>query len=895
MTDEEGRTLAEAVRQACLAALSSAYEDAGLSGLCHEGRFEVAVGAVRQLDLSALLRSRIGLLRAIRALDSAMSFSPSSRPPVVVAELGPTNTGKTHRAIERMLEHETGMMGLPLRLLAREVYDRVTARVGEGRVALLTGEEKRVPPRPDYWICTVEAMPTDQQVDFLAVDEIQLAAHRERGHVFTDRLLHARGRRETWFLGADTMRPLVQQLIPHASVRRATRLSQLRFFGRRSLKSLPPRSAVVAFSADRVYELAEALRHLRGGVAVVLGSLSPRTRNAQVAMYQAGEVQYLVATDAIGMGLNLDLQHVAFAALSKFDGAEQRELFPDELAQIAGRAGRHLNDGSFGTLNTLPELLPRTVSAIESHRFPPVQRLVWRNAALDFSSPESLLDSLTRAPNHAAFSRVERADDFDALRALAQVPAIQDATTDRASVELLWQVCQIPDFRKGLFGPHVALLRETFLQLSAGDGKLEQAWLAKQVSPLDDVSGDIHTLMDRLAAIRIWTYISHRSSWLHDPTHWQERTRRIEDALSDALHARLVERFVHRTARATARRFARAAARTPPAPEGPFAQLGRLREELADADGAALTEEQFVQRVVDATHESFEVDASGRISFEGEPLARVVRGKDRRSPQIALAEPDVWTGGASRRLERRLVALARDLVTEAMGGFPADALTGEGRSPAMRGLAYQLAEGLGVISRTEAQAQWRLLDEDARAAARARSGCAKASASSTCPGRSRRRRSRGARCSRRCSISGPPPEGAPAEPVLEVSTLGGRNARGFGYEVLGPVALRIDVVERLSEALRHPLGSPQVSALLQELRLEGGLRARVLRELGGAREGAPAKRRRRRRETKAACPRGRNAPAGGAAPAQTAEPVFMRIKRLPRPAPPPPVDEDAQS
>lgn len=781
-----------------------------------------------------------------------MNSSPSSRSSVVVAELGPTNTGKTHRAIERMLEHDSGMMGLPLRLLAREVYDRVTARVGEGRVALMTGEEKRLPPHPDYWICTVEAMPTDRQVDFLAVDEIQLAAHRERGHVFTDRLLHARGRKETWFLGADTMRPMVQTLIPHASVKRATRLSQLRYAGRRSLKSLPPRSAVVAFSADRVYELAESLRRLRGGVAVVLGALSPRTRNAQVAMYQSGEVQYLVATDAIGMGLNLDLNHVAFAAFSKYDGAEQRDLFPDEMAQIAGRAGRHLNDGTFGTLNTLPELPPRVVSAIETHRFPAVRSLIWRNEALDFSSPEALLDSLSRAPRHAAFVRVERADDFDALKELSHVPAIREVATDRAGVELLWQVCQIPDFRKGLFGQHVALLRETFLQLTAGDGKLEPAWLSKQVSPLDDVSGDIHTLMDRLAAIRIWTYISHRSSWLHDAEQWQERTRHIEDALGDALHERLVERFVQRAARRSVRRFVRSTAQPPPRSDSPFARLGQLLGEMPAADGV-MTEEQFVQRVVDATHDAFQVEASGAISFEGDPLARLVRGKDRRSPQLALAEPEVWTAGARQRLERRLVALARDLVTEAMGGFPAEALTGAGRSGPMRGLAYRLAEGLGVITQGEAREQWRLLDEEERARLRAlgvREGqrflyVAEALAPHA--------------LQRRCMLTAlfqqrPSPRSAPGEPVLDVSEWSGRDARVFGYEVLGPVAVRIDVVERLAELLRHPHGAQQVHSLMAELGLERGVRTRVLRELGGQAGGAPAKRRRRRRGGKGASP-----------------------------------------
>ncbi|MCP3138289.1 helicase-related protein [Pyxidicoccus xibeiensis] len=775
-----------------------------------------------------------------------MNSSPSSRSSVVVAELGPTNTGKTYRAIERMLEHDSGIIGLPLRLLAREVYDRVTARVGEGRVALMTGEEKRLPPRPDYWICTVEAMPTDKQVDFLAVDEIQLAAHRERGHVFTDRLLHARGRRETWFLGADTMRPMVQSLIPQVSLKRATRLSQLRYAGTRSLKSLPPRSAVVAFSADRVYELAESLRRLRGGVAVVLGALSPRTRNAQVAMYQSGEVQYLVATDAIGMGLNLDLNHVAFAALSKYDGAEQRDLFPDELAQIAGRAGRHLNDGSFGTLNTLPELHPRTISAIESHRFPAVRSLIWRNAALDFSSPEALLDSLSRAPGHSAFVRVERADDFDALKDLSHVPAVRDVATHRATVELLWQVCQIPDFRKGLFGQHVALLRETFLQLTAGDGRLDADWLAKQVSPLDDVSGDIHTLMDRLAAIRIWTYISHRSGWLHDAEHWQARTRGIEDALGDALHERLVERFVQRAARKSARRFVRATAHPPPTSDSPFAKLGLLLGEAPLGDGGTMTEEQFVQQVVDATHEAFEVDALGRISFEGQPLARLVRGKDRRSPQLALAEPEVWTGGARQRLERRLLALARDLVTEAMGGFPAEALAGAGRSAATRGLAYRLAEGLGVISQGEAREQWRLLDEESRERLRAqgvREGqrflyVAEALAPHA--------------LERRCMLTAlfhqrPSPQGVPGAPVLDAVALGGREARAFGYEVLGPVALRIDIVERLSEALRHPQGARQAHALMQELQLESGVRTRVLRELGGQSGGAASKRRRRRR------------------------------------------------
>lgn len=767
----------------------------------------------------------------------------------LVAELGPTNTGKTHRAVERMLEYPTGMLGLPLRLLAREVYDKVTSRIGEGRVALITGEEKRVPPHPAYWICTVEAMPTDIQVDFLAVDEIQLAAHRERGHVFTERLLHARGRKETWFLGADTMRPIVRSLLPEASLRRATRLSRLQYFGRRSLKGLPPRSAVVAFSVDRVYELAEMLRRLRGGVAVVLGALSPRTRNAQVAMYQSGEVQYLVATDAIGMGLNLDLDRVAFAALSKYDGFEQRDLLPEELAQIAGRAGRHLNDGAFGTLSTLPELSARTVAAIEEHRFSPVSRLVWRSNRLDFGSPEALMDALSVAPEHSAFSRVERADDFDALKELSAHPEVRRIVRGKADVELLWEVCQVPDFRKRLFGEHVGLLRELFLQLAAGDGVLSQDWLGRKVAALEDVSGDIHVLMDRLAAVRVWTYVSQRARWLEQAEAWQERTRKAEDALGDALHQRLVERFVERAARRTPRRFVRksaAEAAATPAKDGPFAKLGELVGTIAPTDSSELTEEQYVQQVVDAPLAAFEIDLSARIGFDGAPLARLVRGPDWRSPQVALVEPELWTAGARRQLERRLAALARDVVLEAMGGFPAEVLSRSGVSAELRGLAYRLGEGLGVVRREEVAEQWRALTPQARGpfeAAGVREGarylCAADALSLTA-------------LERRCILSAlvdgiRMPDSVPRQPMLAASALPSGGAERFGYEALGPVAIRFDVVEALAAAIRDPVSGGTLQRLCAQLGLSGATRAQVLQALGAQRSSSRRKRRRRHR------------------------------------------------
>jgi len=734
----------------------------------------------------------------------------------VVAELGPTNTGKTWRAIERMLEHDSGMLGLPLRLLAREVYDRVTARVGEARVALVTGEEKRVPPHPSYWVCTVEAMPVGLPVDFLAVDEIQLCAHRERGHVFTDRLLHARGRRETWFLGAESMRPALSALVPGVTFRRSERLSQLRGFGACSLKSLPPRSAVVAFSTDRVYELAHALRELRGGVAVVLGSLSPRTRNAQVALYQAGEVQYLVATDAIGMGLNLDLERIAFASLSKFDGFEQRPLAVDELGQIAGRAGRHVKDGAFGTLTSAPALAPRVVASIEAHRFPAVERLVWRSAELDFSSPGALLDSLSAAPGQALFWRVERADDFDALKALASDDEVARLATTPERVALLWEVCRVPDFRKDLLGEHLRTLREVFLQLAGGDGQLRQDWLRQKVAPLDDLSGDLHVLTSRLEAIRTWTYISNRHAWVADAASWQGKTRAIEDALGDALHQRLVERFVQRSAQAARRRRATAPAKVA---SGPFAQLARLVDSGPDA-------EAFVQRVVEACSEALNVDALGRISLKGEAVGRLVKGQDRLKPGVALVDADAWNGGQRARLERRLAACARDLLSSAMGGFPAEALSAEGRAAPLRALAWRFAQGLGIAPKDAALLeQVGLLDEDSRRKLEglgvregARFLLVEAATTSVA-------------FERRAMLTAlfeglPRPPGVPVAAVVGRDVMGGRDARAYGYEWLGPVAVRVDALERIHSALPD---ARRLGQVFDALGVEAAARAAVVK------------------------------------------------------------------
>ena len=638
----------------------------------------------------------------------------------ITALLGPTNTGKTHQAISRLLEHRTGMIGLPLRLLAREVYDRVSAQVGESAVALITGEEKRVPPRPRYWVCTVESMPTSQPVDFMAIDEIQLAAHRERGHVFTDRLLHARGERETMFLGSDTMTEIVRSLVPTSQVERHPRFSRLKCLPPTELAALQPRSAVVAFSAAQVYELAEKLRRRRGGAAVVLGALSPRTRNAQVAMYQAGEVQYMVATDAIGMGLNMDVDHVAFASLTKFDGKVLRPLEPAELAQIAGRAGRYTKDGTFGVLAGVPAIPPGMVAQIEGHRFAPIERLVWRSSEFDFSSLSALQASLKQRPRDPQLKLVERADDADALAELAQIPEVRAFASGPERVSLLWDVCRIPDFRKLLEGSHVRLLANVYTQL-AGDGRLDPAWMDRRIRHLDNDEGDIEALMSRISFVRTWTYISNHSRWISDPEHWQAQTRAIEDRLSDALHERLTQRFVDPRARTVFVPPTKGRSRTPvpattPAQaraasvDNPFHQLMTLR--LADTEAPQGPLEDEAARIIEAPHEAFELDARGQIRLGEAAVATMIRGADLLRPDVQITLVDPFGAGALAQVRRRMLAWTRDLVAELLAPLrtePAARL-----SPAGKGLVYQLEHGLGSCLRVRAEMQVRSLSADDR-------------------------------------------------------------------------------------------------------------------------------------------------------------------------------------
>jgi ATP-dependent RNA helicase SUPV3L1/SUV3 len=629
----------------------------------------------------------------------------------LTALLGPTNTGKTHRALLRMLEHESGMIGLPLRLLAREVYDRAVARVGSDHVALVTGEERRVPLRARYWVCTVEAMPLDREVDFVAVDEIQLAENDQRGHVFTDRLLHARGRLETMFLGADTMRGVLGELVPTATLTSHPRLSRLSFAGPSSLRGLPPRSAVVGFSLREVYEVAERLRVARGGAAIVLGALSPRTRNAQVAMFQAGEVDYLVATDAIGMGLNLDVAHVAFASLRKFDGREGRGLTAPEVAQIAGRAGRWIQDGTFGTVE--PAVLSPTVAhAVEHHRFEPVSRVVWRNHDLSFANINELLASLRVRPRRSLLVPAHEAEDTAALAALSQLADVRTLTHEESHVRLLWEVCTVPDFRRVDVASYHHFLADLYVELRER-GSLSNDFMAPRVARIDNLEGDVDELIGRVAAIRTYTYIAQRNDWLIEPTTWQARTREVEDRLSDALHETLVRRFVDETgtrrrrpskpAPHTSRNETSELASDRVDPHHPFAKLARLRTTAPAARPTGKLSSDAepslhpLEALADAPKRDLEVDSAGVIRFRDQIVARLHAGKTVANPEARLHELGDLPSALRGRLKSRLSSFAQEYVRDLVA--PLSGLSSPDRPPAVRGLAYALTEGLGTIRR----------------------------------------------------------------------------------------------------------------------------------------------------------------------------------------------------
>ena len=643
----------------------------------------------------------------------------------VKAVLGPTNTGKTHLAIERMLAHASGIIGFPLRLLARENYDRMVAIKGARYVALITGEEKIIPPEARWFSCTVEAMPLDRRAEFVAVDEIQLCADPDRGHVFTDRLLHARGMVETMFLGAETIAPLIRRLVPGAQIETRPRLSQLSYAGPAKLVRLPPRTAVVAFSAQEIYALAELIRRRKGGCAVVMGRLSPRTRNAQVALYQEREVDFLVATDAIGMGLNMNVDHVAFAGLGKFDGHRPRRLTAPEVAQIAGRAGRGMKDGTFGTTTECPPIPDEVVSAVQAHTFESLDVLCWRNSDLDFGSIDGLIDSLNAPPPRVGLVRGNEASDLETLTTLARDPEIRKLTTGRRRMRLLWEACQIPDFRKLADDTHAKLCARVFGHV-ATDTFLPTDWLAAQVAALDRADGDIDTLMQRLSGVRVWSYIAARSDWVKDTPHWQAKAREVEDKLSDALHERLTTRFVDRRSAHLMRRLDEADGKellsavtrqgsvvVEGHDVGHIEGFGFVPDPLAVGDEKKLVlraarralRMEMPRRVGGleaAADAAFGLTDDHRLTWDGVPVARLVAGTVALRPRVQVLDSEFLDGAERERVRVRLQSwLDGRIRTDLAPLFVAESLA-QG-NPALRGPLHRLTESLGLIPGVDEQ------------------------------------------------------------------------------------------------------------------------------------------------------------------------------------------------
>ena len=768
-----------------------------------------------------------------------ISFSPSTnrdlraRGAGVTAVLGPTNTGKTHLAIERMLAHSSGLIGLPLRLLAREVYNRAVERVGADAVALVTGEEKIKPPNPRYWVATVEAMPRDLDVAFLAVDEIQLASDFERGHVFTDRMLHRRGREETLVLGAATMRPIVERILPGVSIVSRPRLSQLTFAGEKKLTRLPRRTAIVAFSAEEVYAIAELIRRQRGGAAVVLGALSPRTRNAQVALYQAGEVDYLVATDAVGMGLNLDVDHIAFASDRKFDGYQFRKLSPAELAQVAGRAGRATRDGTFGTTGRCPPFEIELAQALESHTFEPVKIVQWRNTDLDFSSIGALQAALAAAPTEPTMTRAPVAEDILVLDHASRDDDVRAMTRSGADVERLWEVCQVPDYRKIAPATHAELVVTLYGHLIR-EGTIPTDWFAKQVAFADRTDGDIDTLSNRIAHIRTWTFAANRPDWLADPEHWQGVARAVEDKLSDALHERLTERFIDRRTSVLMRRLRENAQLEPEMSktgevvvEGHA--IGRLdgfvfiadassggseAKALQNAAQKALAGEIATRatRLAAAPDEQFVLAADGAVRWTGAAVGKLVAGEEALRPRVRVIADEHLSGAPREAVEARLDAWVKSHIEKLLG--PLFELSAAADiSGIARGVAFQLVEALGVLDRQRVADEVKGLEQPERASLRkygVRFGAYHIYLPPLLKPAPR------ALAAQLWALAHDGPQSKGLDDVLHLAA-GGRTSipvdrevdaslyRAAGYRVCGERAVRVDILERLADLIRPAL------------------------------------------------------------------------------------------
>lgn len=775
--------------------------------------------------------------------------------PVVKAILGPTNTGKTYLAIDRMLGHESGMIGFPLRLLARENYDRVVQLKGRGSVALITGEERIVPANPRYFVCTVEAMPRDQIVAFLAIDEVQLCADPERGHAFTDRLLHARGTQETLLLGAETMAPIIRKLLPDVEFEFRERFSRLSYGGFKKLTRLPPRSAVVAFSAANVYAVAELLRSQRGGAAIVLGALSPRTRNAQVAMYEAGEVDYLVATDAIGMGLNMNISHVGFSSLTKFDGQGFRRLAAAEIGQIAGRAGRYMEDGTFGPTAELAPFEPDLVEALQNHQFDSVRAVYWRSNALDFNSPAALKKSLDARPPQRELRRAGAADDYSALVAVSAHDDIVAAASNPEAVRLLWDVCQVPDFSGDLSGGHSRLVGRIYRFLMNERATIPADWIERSIGQFDRTDGDIDTLMARIAGVRTWSYIAHRRSWTDDPDGWQARAHALEDKLSDALHDRLTQRFVDIKAAVLLRRLRENKELLAGVAEDgkvtieseEVGHLNGFKFVPADDDVAASTRlmaaanravrESIGARtaaLTGADDNAFVLDhTDARILWQEYPVAKIVAGADILHPTVDVLPSDLLDAPMREDMRKRLQKWLDTRLGVELA--PLFMLAQSDFSGSARALAFRLGEGLGCAVRARGDDPGaHMNDDDKKAIAKVgvRVGVASAYLPAMLKGRVMALKAMLFRICHEADAA-LPDGGATAMPRSEL--IDDNWYLSLGFCPAGPIAIRADELERMLAVLRRGTKEGEFAVspdILSRIDAPAEVFARMLRSQG---------------------------------------------------------------
>ena len=651
----------------------------------------------------------------------------------IVALLGPTNTGKTFVAIEKMLEHNTGIFGLPLRLLAREVYDRCVEKVGIKKVALITGEEKIIPSTADYFICTVESMPKDKKVDFVAVDEIQMCSDKERGHIFTDRLLNFRGELLTMFLGSQIMKNIIQDLVKGVEFQNKKRFSKLTYSGYKKISRLDRKVAIIAFSIEEVYAIAELVRRQKGGAAVIMGSLSPKTRNSQVELYQSGDVDYLVATDAIGMGLNMDINEIYFSNLKKFDGKKTRRLNTVEISQIAGRAGRYKNDGSFGTTGDCENLVSDEVENIEKHILPETKVIYWRNSKLDFKNPDKLITSLELKPENKSLIRTNDSLDESVLRHFLKKGA--NNLQYYNNLELLWECCQIPDFEKKAYGQHLNIVNKVFMFLSTRKKRIPNEYMKEQLKGLEKDHGNVDVLSHRISNVRTWSYVANKKNWVENSDYWVQRTKDIEDKLSDKLHEELTRSFIDKKISILSRSLKQdLILKTEIDEKNKIIIDGQLIGELRglkfnieltsttlDTDIKSIKkaarkgiQQELIKRVETImTEKQLVLKTDNKIYWNGNPVARLKKGNDYLSPEFEVIADDSLENDSKINLEQFLKNWLNQYLNETLGDL-LNLTKKKIKNQYLRALFFQLYENNGIIKRKDVDHTIKLISQDQR-------------------------------------------------------------------------------------------------------------------------------------------------------------------------------------